>query len=495
MESPYLYLNTEVFPRALDGLVDEFQDLARDLEDTDAPSEAWRAEFRAVSENLTESFLVAQYEVARRHLTDAIDTMKNRTAIEEPEIQKSVAAIRQQIRRAVSVYYDLMEAAEFQVTYLENQGWDKGLKRRARYFREDMHDFQQSLTPHGEPAVKGQLVLPNLEEERQEAMTSVNAVMWEFEKAFSNFTARIAERPALMLERAGVADLLYDMRETRHALTDLSVEGAKRAALRLRKYIGDANEKLGLPRKPTNPSFLLEVWDEPAIEGTEQDAIPTETATPRAWTSAEATYDPESTATFDAAMMNAPQGVLSSDETEASTAIPAAAPEAAPEATSDSASSETPAKATPAASADALADETPEAAASTTPGADDVLLARDEPSSSVQASATGTSMTFTKRVTSDAASASPSTYASSTTTTWTNPGASEETPASALSDPQADEEMGDDAAAVAADAAAMVARLLQGFTGESVDEAPSAADDESAASLAATSSQSVHDEL
>lgn len=450
LAAPYDYLNKEVFPSVFDMLVDAFRRHAQKLDDPESPSEAWRAEFAAISDQLTDH-LVWQYTTARETLVPKLAALTNRTAADEELIQQSVSVIRQQIRQALRTFYDLMEAAEFQLTYYENQGWDNGMKRRARHFRDDMHEFLQGLTPHGEPVVEGQLILPNLEEERQQTISSVNVVIWEFEKAVANLTAKVAERPAMLLERAGVADLLYDIYESRRALSELSLESAKTAALRLRKYVGDVNEKLGLPREPAS-GLLRAVWDEPAIEGTEAYAMPTETVAEGAWSSAEATFDPDSVADMDAMYEAASIGAVPTEEPSA------AAPEATPVPAVDDVVDDAAPDATPAPTADAATES------AATP--------------SVSSTAFSTSY-----VTSDPASPDASTYVSSASSTYAASSAATGTPAD-----DEDYEMGDDVAEAAEGAAALVAQLLQGFTGEPADPAAAEAEASPAPTEDATTS-------
>ncbi|WFD43459.1 hypothetical protein MPSI1_002121 [Malassezia psittaci] len=312
LAAPHEYMTREVFPVLFDTFLNRFRKLGESLRDPHAPSDAWRAEFQAISDDLSDR-LIWYYSHTREVMYTKLNHATNRTVLEEEMIQESVAAIRGQIRKALAVYYDLMEDAEFQVTLLENQGWDSGMKRRARLFREDMHEFLHTLTIHGEPTIEGQLILPNIEQEKQEAISGVNMVMWELEKSLTRLTTKLAENPAMLTDRPQLADLLLDIYDTRQHLSELSLENAKQSALRLRKYIGDANEKLGRPRKPDSGLVSL-VWDLPTIEGTEDYAIPLEQTSTGEWTSEEAIYDPDSVADEDA-MFQQPLIVDANDET------------------------------------------------------------------------------------------------------------------------------------------------------------------------------------
>ncbi|WFC99366.1 hypothetical protein MYAM1_002110 [Malassezia yamatoensis] len=311
LASPHEYITREVFPVLFDTFLNRFRKLGESLSDPHAPSDAWRTEFQAISDDLSDR-IIWYYSHTREVMYDKLSQATNRTAVEQEMIQEGVAAIRSQIRKALAVYYDLMEDAEFQVTLLENQGWDSGMKRRARLFREEMHEFLDTLTIHGEPTIEGQMILPNIEQEKQEAISGVNTVMWELEKSITRLTTKLAENPAMLTDRPQLADLLLDMYDTRQHLSELSLENAKQSALRLRKYIGDANEKLGRPRKPDS-GLVSMVWDMPTIEGTEDYAIPLEESSTGEWTSEEAIYDPDSVADADA-MFQQPLVVDANDE-------------------------------------------------------------------------------------------------------------------------------------------------------------------------------------
>ena len=65
LAAPYDYLNKEVFPSVFDMLVDAFRRHAQKLDDPESPSEAWRAEFAAISERVE---LVDERD-ARRHFS------------------------------------------------------------------------------------------------------------------------------------------------------------------------------------------------------------------------------------------------------------------------------------------------------------------------------------------------------------------------------------------------------------------------------------------
>lgn len=281
-------------------MMTNFTTHAAKLDNAAQPSETWHTELDVIANALIDKLLVT-YDIADASLSINTGLITDRGEGDRILIQDSIVRIRTQIRKSLHVFYELMDKAQFQVTYYENEGWDLGMKRRARHFREEMEEFLTTLTPTGEPIVPGKLVLPNFEEEKQQMSTQINAVLWETEKAVANLTARFKEQPTLFLERAGFGDFLVDVYEYSTKISKMYTKAAEHAALRLRKYIGDTREKLGLPRKPEE-GILLNVWDLPAIEGTEIDAIPTAAATEGEWSSAEATYDPDSTGDLEEAM-------------------------------------------------------------------------------------------------------------------------------------------------------------------------------------------------
>lgn len=221
-------------------------------------------EFRARSASLTPDTPVSEAwkESARAWLADQMDTLVDvyddmRTAAGElvhatranelQMIQSSVVKIRAQSRAAARVFYDVMEEAEFQVTYYEFEGWDTGMKRRARFFRESVMESLANMSLIGDDKLDAMQLL---NAEPALLRSAIDDLFKGMEQGLNALADRLLEHPFVLHDRSAYAQLLLDMHEHLDALSATGHDIALSSTLRLRDLIYDVRESLNMTRIP-----------------------------------------------------------------------------------------------------------------------------------------------------------------------------------------------------------------------------------------------------
>lgn len=247
------------------------------------PSDEWKESARVWLTDQMDS-LVDVYDEMRTAASELVHATR---ASEAQMIQASVAKIRAQSRVAARTFYDVMEEAEFQLTYYEFEGWDSGMKRRGRFFRESVMESLDKMSILGD--------------ERQDAATDLNAesallgsaiddLFKGMEQGLNGLTDRLLEDPTLLHDRTSYAQLLLDLHEHLDALSATGHEIAVNSTLRMRDLIFDVRESLNMTRIPDEgllrdvahlpPLVPLEdgVATDPTTEPTHPDTDPLPTS-------------------------------------------------------------------------------------------------------------------------------------------------------------------------------------------------------------------------
>ena len=235
-----------------------FKTLASTLDDKRNPTDAYRA---AASELILTKMdeLVDVYDEMRGALRDALfPTHQNETEL----IRTAVTELRQQVRLALRTFNSVMEKTDFQATYYENEGWDSAMKKRPRFFREEMEEEMGTMSSLGEVDVFSGTA-PDLTAETKHLVRSLNLLFREAEVVFARIGERLTELPLTLFHADTHARLLYDV----HAyLDELSSSGRnmlREATLRLRDPIVSTRLALGLEGVP-KAGLLFEVRDAPS---------------------------------------------------------------------------------------------------------------------------------------------------------------------------------------------------------------------------------------
>lgn len=219
------------------------------------PSEEWKESARAWLSDQIDT-LVDVYDDMR---TAASELTYATRGAEEQMIQASVAKIRAQSRQALRTFYDVMEEAEFQATYYENEGWDTVMKRRGRYFRESVMESLAQMSIIGDEISDGQeSTTPHLEVESSLILSAIDDLFKGMEQGLNALTDRLLEDPSVFHDRTAYAQLLVDLHEHLDALSAAGHEIAVNSTLRLRDLIYDVRESLNMTRIP-DEGLLLEL--------------------------------------------------------------------------------------------------------------------------------------------------------------------------------------------------------------------------------------------
>lgn len=189
------------------------------LGDPTTPTDEWTSHADMLAETQLER-LVGVYTKLQKSVHDVVFS----TLDEESDmIQESVARIRARARKAVTAFYDAMEAAEFQLTYHENEGWDKAMKRRGRFHREALQTKLKDMTIIGTQRNDNDTNV-DLQEVADQLKADVNQLFQQVEPAFQELCARLREDPKLLLEKSRYSDILVEVHDRLTLLSGM-VEG------------------------------------------------------------------------------------------------------------------------------------------------------------------------------------------------------------------------------------------------------------------------------
>ncbi|WFD20334.1 hypothetical protein MCAP1_002578 [Malassezia caprae] len=207
------------------------------------PSDAWKESARTWLADQIDT-LVDVYDEMR---TAAGELVHATRANEEQIIQASVAKIRAQSRVAARTFYDVMEEAEFQLTYYEFEGWDTGMKRRARFFRESIMESLSKMSLIGD---ERQDAGADLSTESALIRSAIDDLFHRMEQGLNSLTDRLLEEPLLLHDRTAYAQLLLDVHEHLDALSAMGHDIAVNSTLRMRDLIFNVRESLNMTRIP-----------------------------------------------------------------------------------------------------------------------------------------------------------------------------------------------------------------------------------------------------
>lgn len=236
------------------------------------PSDAWKESVRTWLTDQMDT-LVDVYDEMR---TAAGELVHATRANEEQMIQASVAKIRAQSRVAVRTFYDVMEEAEFQLTYYEYEGWDTGMKRRPRFFRESLMESLRKMSILG---YGGQDAVTDLSAESSLLRSAIDDLFQGMEQGLNNLTDRLLEDPSLLHDRTAYAQLLLDLHEHLDALSATGHDIAVNSTLRMRDLIFDVRESLNMTRIP-DEGLLHDVALLPPLVSLEEDVSADPTTEP-----------------------------------------------------------------------------------------------------------------------------------------------------------------------------------------------------------------------
>ncbi|WFD29096.1 hypothetical protein MSPP1_000101 [Malassezia sp. CBS 17886] len=269
------------------------------LGDDGTTTEAWRTQSHQLFVRLLNEFLES-YQNTRAALARAVDDREEK---ERSIINEAVTDIRKLSQQCVLLFNDFMEQADFQVTFYENEGWDAAMKKRGRFFRDDMKERLEEVTSAGEERKSGASDV-NFAAEQQTVLSSLNKLFWEAEQSFTDLCERVKGDPSVLFAKADAGRLLVDLHEHVDLLHALGRKTTDELAKRLAQDVATARKALGseAEKEPTAT---------PAP--TEEARVPEETADARLG---------DGTAFSDDAAATPSTGEITVDEFDATHATP-----------------------------------------------------------------------------------------------------------------------------------------------------------------------------